>query len=110
MAVESTLPLLMAQQMGPAARLVHEVATHPEVAQTMARQMSEALLQQESQQVQKPEQTDLSAAVRDENEGGSKGGRHALHERRARTEPEPESASSPSTEGPFLGNLVNRKV
>lgn len=109
MAVESTLPLLMAQQMGPAARLVHDVATHPEVFQTTARQMSEALLQQESQQVQKSEHSELSAAVREDTDGESRG-QSAFHERRKRPEAETECVSTPSTEGPFLGNLVNRKI
>lgn len=102
------LPMLYAQQMGAGGRLVNEIATHPEATQAMARQMAEAVLRQESQQVQKLDDPELSAAIRD---GEGRGG--TARERRQRREEETaeeDRETSPSSEGAFLGNLVNRKV
>ena len=109
MPIDPTLPLLYAQQMGAGGRLVNEVATHPEAAQATARQMAEAVLRQESQQVQKMNDPELSGAIRDgEGEKGGAGGGRERSRREAGVEEE-EPRTSPSSESALLGNLINRK-
>ncbi len=102
------LPMLYAQQLGTGAKLVNEVATLPEAQQAMARLTAEALLRQEAQQVQKLEDPELSPAVRDREKGRENSPRD--RRRRDGEPPEDEQETSPSSEGAFLGNLVNRKI
>ena len=107
MSVQATVPLLFAQQMGPAGRLAHDLATHPEASQNMARQLTEAMLRQESQQVQKLEDSDSSPAIRDE-ERQRRGS--AEQERQRRKSEDREEDSSPLLEAPHLGLLLKCKI
>lgn len=110
MSIDSTLPLMFAQQMGPAARLVNEVATHPEMAQNMSRVMTEAVLKEASQQVAGVESGTKSSLVDDET-GGNR--QHFFSRQRRQPDPELETPlpeSAPSSENPYLGSLLNRKV
>lgn len=112
MALNVTLPLLFVQQQGPAGRLAHDVVVYPEVAQAMSRQMAEALLRQASQQVQKMEDPSLSTAIKEEDKGQAQAGQGEAQQRRQqeeKTSGEP-LETWPSSEGPFLGKLVNHKV
>lgn len=106
MSVQATVPILFVQQMGPAGRLAHDLATHPEASQTVARQLTEAMLRQETQQVQKLEDSDASAAIRDEEkrQGASQQDRES---KRRASEKEEEV---PSLEAPHLGLLLNCKI
>lgn len=108
MTVQATVPILFVQQMGPAGRLAHDLATHPEAAQNMSRQMSEALLRQESQQVQKLEESDQTGTIKDE-EKRRNDARQQEQRRMAKEQEEPEEPV-PSMEAPHLGLLVNRKI
>lgn len=111
MSVNATLPLVYAQQQGPAGRLVHDVATQPEAAQAMARTVAEALLRAESEQVQKTTDPELSSSIRDEDQEREESRQQGRYRRKdAPEEPAPDMETSPSVEGSFLGNLVNRKV
>lgn len=112
MSIDPTLPLLMAQQMGPNARVVLDVANHPEIAQNMSRVMTAAELREQAQQVADVSDSAQSSAVDDET-GGKKQQFSSRRRRKALLEeeqPEEIATSSPSSEGPFLGNLLNRKV
>ena len=110
MAINPALPLMYAQQMGAGGRMVHEVATSPEATQAMSRHMTEALFKEQSQQVQRMEDPDLSASIREkEHNAKDQTPRHfRRHEADDDETAPPETA--PSSEGPFLGNLVNRKI
>ncbi len=108
MAIEPTLPLMYAQQMGVGGRLVNELATSPEATQGMARHMAEAMLKEQSQQVQRMEDPDLSATVNDNNQHDQ--GQQHLSQRQQKADQESVAETSPSSEGPFLGNLVNKKI
>lgn len=111
MSIDPTLPLMFAQHMGPAARLANDLATHPEMAQNMSRVATEAVLKEAAQQVGSVEVGAKSSAVDDET-----GGNRQQFVPRRRKKPEPEEIvpeqpkSSPSSEGPFMGNLLNTKV
>ena len=107
MSIEATVPILFAQQMGPAGRLAHNMAIHPEASQNMTSQMTEAMLRQQSQQVQKLEDSDDSPAIRDDQKQrrGS-----PEQEQRRRKEEEKEEDTSPLLEAPHLGLLLNCKI
>lgn len=110
MAINPALPLMYAQQMGAGGRMVHEVATSPEATQAIARQMAETMFKEQSQQVQRLEDPALSGSI-DERERSAKD--QTPRQRRQQEQAPEETASSettPSSEGPFLGNLVNRKI
>lgn len=107
MSIQAAVPLLFAQQMGPAGRLAHDVATHPEASQNMTRQMTEAMLRQESQQVQKLEDSDASPAIRDERK--QRRGSQEQEQQRRRKE-EKEEDTQPLLEAPHLGLLLNCKI
>lgn len=107
MSINGTLPIVFVQELGPAARMAHEAAVRPEFAQAMAQQLAEAQLRHESQQIQKPSESEKGTLVSDDGKGGSPG---QQGQRRSSKEREKEAESSPSSESPFLGNLVNRKV
>lgn len=111
MSIDPTLPLLVAQQMGPNARMVVDVANHPEIAQTMTRAMTALELHEKAQQVADVSDSAQSSAISDETGGN----RQEFVPRRHRAHPAEETSetpveSSPSSEGPFLGNLLNRKI
>lgn len=111
MAVDVSLPLLFVQQQGPAGRLAHDVVVYPEVAQAMSRQMAEALLRQASQQVQKMEDPSLSTAIKEEDKGQAQAGQGEAQQRQQEEKTSGEPVETwPSSEGPFLGKLVNHKV
>ncbi|MEG1609941.1 MAG: hypothetical protein RR014_05250 [Bilophila sp.] len=111
MSVNATLPLLYVQQQGPTGRLVHDIATHPEASQAMSRHVAEALLRQESEQVQKTADPDLPSSIREEEQEQEESRQQGRNKRKdTPEEPPPNLETSPSVEGPLLGNLVNRKV
>ncbi len=107
MAIESLISLSALQSMGPAGRLASDVAVQPEAAQAQSRVMAEALLQEQSQQVQEVQEAEFSKL--DGDEGSSNQGQNT--QQQAYKEPLPEDLeTNPSTEGPFLGNVLDRKV
>lgn len=111
MAINPALPLMYAQQMGAGGRMVHEVATSPEATQAIARQMAETMFKEQSQQVQRMEDPALSGSIH-EREHNAKD-QTPRQQRRQQEQASEEPASpetTPSSEGPFLGNLVNRKI
>lgn len=110
MAIDPTLPLMFAQQMGPAARFVNDVATHPESSQNMSRVMTEAVLKENSRQVATVDGGTQSGAI-----DGETGGNRQQFTARQQKHPQEEhdeqpQESRPSCEGPYLGNLLNRKI
>lgn len=109
MSIQASVPLLFAQQMGPAGRLAHDLATHPEASQNMTRQMTEAMLRQESQQVQKLEDSDASPVIRDEQQQ-RRGSPEQERRRRKEEKEEQEDDASPLVEAPHLGLLLNCKI
>lgn len=112
MSIDPTLPLIAAQQMGPAARVVIDAASHPEIAQNMSRVMTEAVLREQAQQVADVDSSSQSTAI-SEDAGGNQQGFVPRRRRKPVPEEEPVEESvvcCPSSEGPFLGNLLNRKV
>lgn len=108
MSINSSLPIVFVQELGPAARLAHEAAVRPEFAQAVAQQVSDAQLRQEAKQIQKASESEPGTVVSEEGKEGGAGGYSG--QQKPSRQPEKESESSPSAEGPFLGNLVNRKV
>lgn len=109
MSVGASVPILYAQQMGPAGRLVHDLATHPEAAQSVSRHLSEAAFRQEAQQVQKLDDPAASTAIEDE-EKRQADAEAQQQRRRAPKEPETEPESAPSSGALHLGLLVNYKI
>lgn len=110
MAIDPTLPLMFAQQMGPAARFVNDVATHPEVAQNMSRVMTEAVLKENSRQVATVDGGTQSSAISDESGGNQQQFVPRRQKQPQEEQDEQPQESRPSCEGPYLGNLLNRKI
>lgn len=99
--------LQLVQQLGPAGRLAHDVATHPEVAQSMNSQNAEALLRQQQQQVVKV--ADSNGMVNIHNNAHHHGGRNAQTKSGERHDDEKEE-ELPQPELPHVGLLLNCKI
>jgi len=107
MTIDPILPILAVQDMGPTAKLAHDVAVRPEMAQAMAKDMAEAMLREQSKQVQKLEDTELTNSVTDED-GRNRQGQQAPGERRRQEEDD--EPPQPQLHDPFVGKLVNKKI
>ena len=106
MPIDPIMPLVYVQDMGPTAKLAHDVAARPEMAQAAAKTAAEESAREERQQVQKTEAGDQSGGINADGGGGG-GGAFADQNRKERQE---EDESSPEHSDPFVGKLVNRKV
>lgn len=107
MSIDPTIPVLYAQT-GYTARVVHEAATAPQTAVTMARVMAEEMLRHQQQQVQSLEKGD-EARVTDD--AGQQKQPPFGSRRRKRQRPQEETEAAPSLmDTPLVGNLLNVKV
>ena len=107
MSVDPIMPLIYVQDMGPAAKLVHDASVRPDAAQAMTMVMHEQMLRDESKQVQKSQPGDRSFGINTEDGGGGGGGM-SQDPRQARKDKEDPAA--PESADPFVGKLVNRKI
>ena len=108
MSIDPILPILAVQDMGPTAKLAHDVAVRPEMAQAMAKDMAEAMLREQSKQVQRLEDPDLTSSVSTDEDGRNRQEQQAQGERRRQEEDD--DPPQPQLNDPFVGKLVNKKI
>ena len=107
MPIDPIMPLVYVQDMGPTAKLAHDAAIRPEVAQAMARAMAEEMLREQAKQVEKSQDTEQSTVISDEEKGS---GAHDPHFQGRRQRQKDEEDAPPQNLAPFVGKLINRKV
>ena len=108
MAEITTIPLLNAQEQGMSIFAAAQ-ATRPEMAQATIQELALNLLKEQTDQVQKPEDSAKSSTV--SSEDGSRGECHDAGERRKRQrKPEPETMEPSASPDPLIGNLLNLKI
>ncbi|GFK92549.1 hypothetical protein NNJEOMEG_00374 [Fundidesulfovibrio magnetotacticus] len=84
---------------------------HPEAQQVFAAQMTQQMLKDQHDQVQKVDKQEGSDAVDEDKEGRQEARRQASGRRNApHHQPEPEPEAQPASSSPWLGHLINRKV
>ena len=108
MPIDPILPLVYVQDMGPTAKLAHDVAVRPEMAQAIAKEAAEQSLREEAKQVQKTDETELSSTITDHD--GHGGGQQSAYGERHRPEEDNDEEPLPSLAEPFVGKLVNKKI
>jgi len=108
MAIEQMIPLSVLQSLGPAGRLASDLAVQPEAAQAQSRLMAEALFREQGQQVQAVQEAEFAKLGDDEPSGNQADLSQRQAEHAESTEEDIETTAS--TEGPFLGNLLDHKV
>lgn len=114
MPIEPIAPLLFIQQMGPAGKIVKDVATHPEISQVTFRQVAAEVLSQQGAQVQNIDGVSLLISLDEESHNNNKSSEKMFKEYQREEsseggDKEEESESSWDKEI-HLGNFVNRKV
>ncbi len=111
MAITPIAPLLFVQQMGPAGKLVTEIATQPEMSQKTFHQVVEATLRRQGMQIQEISGKEASIAVNEEGSNNKKKFSKMFKGRQGTKPPEDDEDDLLSYQDePYLGNLVNRKV
>ena len=105
MPIDPIMPLVYVQDMGPTAKLAHDAAIRPEVA--MAKAMAEEMLREQTKQVEKPQDTEPSTVIADEDKGS--GAQDPQHQGRRQRQKDEED-TPPQNLDPFVGKLINRKV
>jgi len=105
--VDSIMPLVAVQDMGPTAKLVHDASVRPEAAQAMSKVIAEEMLREENKQVQKSEPGEQASGINTEDGGG---GRGAMFQGRRQARKDKEDPPPSESKDPFVGKLVNRKI
>ena len=106
MPVDPIMPLVYVQDMGPAAKLVHDSSVRPDAAQAMAKIMAEEMLREENRQVQKSPPSEKSSDIDTEDGGGGRG----TYQENSQTRKDKEDDLPSESGDPFVGKLVNRKI
>ena len=106
MPVDPIMPQVFVQDMGPTARLVHDASVRPDVAQAMAKIMTEETLREENKQIQKSQPNEQSGDINTEDGGGGRG----TYQENNQTREGNEDALPTDSGDPFVGKLVNRKI